>query len=75
MEATVRVLELAHKKDKSVINNDFNIGKSGHTSIEELGEKIWEKFRDDRPFKFVSLEKLLNRGIAVSMAQASLNAS
>jgi nucleoside-diphosphate-sugar epimerase/ubiquinone/menaquinone biosynthesis C-methylase UbiE len=56
VEATIKIIEKVHENNNTVINTDFNIGNKGHITILELGKLIWEKFGDDRPFKYTAKE-------------------
>lgn len=56
IDATVRIISRIVEGDEVVMNNDFNIGTQGAITILELGERIWEKFGDGRPFKYVAVE-------------------
>jgi UDP-glucose 4-epimerase len=53
VEATVEIVVRAATGDESILYEDFNVGNGTHHSILELGEIIWKKFGDGRPFKYV----------------------
>jgi UDP-glucose 4-epimerase len=53
VEATVEIVERALRAEKSVRNEDFNIGNDTYHTILELGKIIWELFGDGREFKYI----------------------
>lgn len=56
VEATVRMVMLAHDKSDVVRDTDFNVGTNRYHSILELGETIWKLFGDGRPFAYVTVK-------------------
>mgnify|MGYP003394639605 CR=1 FL=1 len=46
VEATVRIVTLAHDKSDVVRDTDFNVGTNRYHSIEELGKIIWKLFKN-----------------------------
>lgn len=58
--ATVEVVERALVEDETVWCEDFNVGNDKYLTILELGEKIWERYGDERPFEYTIKETRAN---------------
>lgn len=52
VDVTTDIVMRALNRDKTVENEDFNIGHDYHLSIMELGRTIWKHFGDGREFKY-----------------------
>lgn len=63
VEATVEIVERALRGDKTIENEDFNIGNDRHYTILELAEVIWQKYGDGRPFSFIEVATKANTAL------------
>jgi UDP-glucose 4-epimerase len=52
VDATIKIARRAVLQDKSVRNEDFNVGNDVYYTILELGKIIWQLFGDDREFSY-----------------------
>lgn len=58
---TVALFEKALAGDEQVLDTDFNIATERATKILDLGERIWNKYGDNRPFKWIATETAASR--------------
>ena len=52
IKATTMIFEKMVKKNKKVVNNDFNIGSSEAIKIKDLAKLMWKLVGDNRPFQY-----------------------
>ncbi len=63
VRATVELVERALRGDRTIENEDFNIGNDRYYTILELAEIIWRKYGDGRPFSFVEVPTTANTAL------------
>lgn len=63
VDATIKIIDQVIKKNKKVINQEFNIADSNHITIEDLAKIVWNIAGHEKPFQYVHIPSTHNTAL------------